>query len=55
LTVCDRSRQDLDLDFVTEFGVVSAIDLAHTTGASLRGDFLNAKASTESEGQTVGL
>ena len=53
LIVCDRVRQDLARDFATESGVVSARDLARTTGANLRGDFLKAKASTEGEGQTV--
>ena len=50
-----RGGQDLDRDGPLEIDVDGAIDLAHATGANLAGNFVDADASTRSEGQTVGL
>src|SRR5438093_10797525 len=45
--------QDFERDTTIELCVSSAIHLPHAAFADLRGDFIDAEASTEAEGQTL--
>src|SRR6516162_586673 len=50
LILRERSGQDLDRHMASEPGVVREIDLAHSTRAEQRNDFVGTKTATCSEG-----
>jgi len=44
-------REDLDRDLTSEVGVGSAVHLAHSADANLRGDLIRTEARTGTEGE----
>src|SRR5262245_46308533 len=48
----DGVREDFQRDVAIELRVAGAVDLAHTAGADLRGDFVWAEASARSQGHS---